>query len=769
MDYMAAESNENVTKYYPPKVDLNVMLVDRDLVELVRLRRFFESCSYKVATFNVESAALATLQDMKGEYDLVLADVHMPELDHYFFLRTVVEKHGVPVILMSADPSPEIARKAIDHGACFFQQKPLDIETVRSLWQHVLRVRIMMMKMVQLKANHVQNANENGENITEITQAGEGVSSNKTGETTFEIQDKVEKNDSANVNDINNLTREQNMKLIDQLQESYRPSMLQGGHGSSLMPGQTNSLIQKPPRLAPSPPDVGSPSRHAMPTPFGQHLLVPHQRGISCLIQSRKHNISSDKYSPRSSSTSAQSLLSRHKLDMIDSQQTGRLNQSSTLLGRLNQPSFLSYSGNEFGNDNSFPMSSVSSLLNFNNAATMSSSSNIVPNKNSIGTGKQYAVEMLESLQKQPTSDKDGYGISNSSSLQQNNNRDGLWGANTTPGNTSNEFGRTKNGFRNHYIPHPLYSSYTSSHSNAQEGPNSHNGSSSPSSDIGAIPTEKSCLGNPTGVGSFHSNNQYLGETSVLDNGQGVGLEMQSRSFPNYGDQTASEEGIGFGFSGQCLANSLFISPNSNNCLAGMDDYSGPSIWNTRGDVVNNGFPTTSTHAEQPNCVDQVDAFGGLTNQIIEEQNDCFDPNNAASQNSMLCENWLRNDSTIHVNGSTNLQSLANNNEEELDIVNQFLNDNEATEASNNIAVLGDKADDGASLVGGGNSVGTMSNENGQDNIATNIEDENIFRVDDADGGWYSSMNEQDYNVFFNGIEPPAELFVPREHSDLYR
>jgi EAL domain-containing protein (putative c-di-GMP-specific phosphodiesterase class I)/CheY-like chemotaxis protein len=78
-------------------------------------------------------AAIEEFQHASEPYDCVLSDVHMPEMDG-FELVSAVRKHddGVPVLLMTGDPSLDGAVKAIDSGAVSYITKPFDPEELAS-------------------------------------------------------------------------------------------------------------------------------------------------------------------------------------------------------------------------------------------------------------------------------------------------------------------------------------------------------------------------------------------------------------------------------------------------------------------------------------------------------------------------------------------------------------------------------------------------------------------------------------------------------------
>jgi two-component system chemotaxis response regulator CheY len=75
--------------------------------------------------------------------DLVLADVHMPDLDGLEFVRRLrtSEREAVrrlPVILLSADERPDLEARALAAGADGFLRKPVSSEALMAAVQRVL-------------------------------------------------------------------------------------------------------------------------------------------------------------------------------------------------------------------------------------------------------------------------------------------------------------------------------------------------------------------------------------------------------------------------------------------------------------------------------------------------------------------------------------------------------------------------------------------------------------------------------------------------------
>ena len=98
------------------------------------IRRIFEdyfgSLGYQVVTAKTGKDALEKF--VAGQFDCVLSDLVMPEMDGLDFLRQIREQDGkTAFLLMTGYPSVETAIEAIKQGAYDYITKPLNLEDVR--------------------------------------------------------------------------------------------------------------------------------------------------------------------------------------------------------------------------------------------------------------------------------------------------------------------------------------------------------------------------------------------------------------------------------------------------------------------------------------------------------------------------------------------------------------------------------------------------------------------------------------------------------------
>ncbi|KAL4575657.1 hypothetical protein LXL04_022508 [Taraxacum kok-saghyz] len=120
-------------------VGLRVLVVDDDVTCLKILERLLRRCSYHVTTCSQATTALNMLRERKDGFDVVLSDVHMPDMDGFKLLELVGLEMDLPVIMMSADGRTNLVLRGIRHGACDYLIKPIREEQLKNIWQHVIR------------------------------------------------------------------------------------------------------------------------------------------------------------------------------------------------------------------------------------------------------------------------------------------------------------------------------------------------------------------------------------------------------------------------------------------------------------------------------------------------------------------------------------------------------------------------------------------------------------------------------------------------------
>ncbi|EOA26751.1 hypothetical protein CARUB_v10022837mg [Capsella rubella] len=134
---MTVEQNFEALDQFP--IGMRVLAVDDDQTCLRILESLLRHCQYNVTTTNQAQKALELLRENKNKFDLVISDVDMPDMDGFKLLELVGLEMDLPVIMLSAHSDPKYVMKGVTHGACDYLLKPVRIEELKNIWQHVVR------------------------------------------------------------------------------------------------------------------------------------------------------------------------------------------------------------------------------------------------------------------------------------------------------------------------------------------------------------------------------------------------------------------------------------------------------------------------------------------------------------------------------------------------------------------------------------------------------------------------------------------------------
>lgn len=107
----------------------HVLVVDDDEAMLEVCQRVLRSEGWSVTAAIDSRRAVDSLRG--GDFDCVVTDINMPELDGFAMVDAVrLHDMDIPVLLMTGDPSLITAVKAIESGAVSYLAKPFDRDTL---------------------------------------------------------------------------------------------------------------------------------------------------------------------------------------------------------------------------------------------------------------------------------------------------------------------------------------------------------------------------------------------------------------------------------------------------------------------------------------------------------------------------------------------------------------------------------------------------------------------------------------------------------------
>jgi len=121
-----------------------ILIVDDEQANVTCLARILEAHGYREVE-GVTNPLLAIEACRSHQPDLILLDLHMPELNGLTLLKMIQESTPnevyLPVLMITADTSPEAKRKALALGAKDFLAKPFDADELLLRHRNLLSTR----------------------------------------------------------------------------------------------------------------------------------------------------------------------------------------------------------------------------------------------------------------------------------------------------------------------------------------------------------------------------------------------------------------------------------------------------------------------------------------------------------------------------------------------------------------------------------------------------------------------------------------------------
>ncbi|KAI8564738.1 hypothetical protein RHMOL_Rhmol03G0205100 [Rhododendron molle] len=121
-----------------PMGSISVLVVDDDTICLAIVSAILKSWQYEVVTVKHAIEALCTLRVTGGAFDLVVIDVHMPDMNGFELQKKIDEEFNLPVVFMSADDQESVILRGLQSGAAFFLVKPISPNDLKNLWQYAV-------------------------------------------------------------------------------------------------------------------------------------------------------------------------------------------------------------------------------------------------------------------------------------------------------------------------------------------------------------------------------------------------------------------------------------------------------------------------------------------------------------------------------------------------------------------------------------------------------------------------------------------------------
>ncbi|KAL5772855.1 hypothetical protein ACOSP7_012460 [Xanthoceras sorbifolium] len=185
-------------------IGMRVLAVDDDPICLKVLENLLRKCQYEVTITNQAVTALKMLRENRNKYDLVISDVNMPDIDGFKLLELVGLEMDLPVIMLSAYSDTKLVMKGITHGACDYLLKPVRIEELKNIWQHVIRKKKVEPKDQNKSPNQEKRqvgAGERGQMVMSTDNSDQSGKFSRKRKDQDEDEDEEEAEEDGNEND----------------------------------------------------------------------------------------------------------------------------------------------------------------------------------------------------------------------------------------------------------------------------------------------------------------------------------------------------------------------------------------------------------------------------------------------------------------------------------------------------------------------------------------------------------------------------------------
>jgi type II secretory ATPase GspE/PulE/Tfp pilus assembly ATPase PilB-like protein/CheY-like chemotaxis protein len=122
----------------PPMLQSCVLVVEDEEGTLLLLENILSKAGYRVVSATDGKEALLELG--RGTVDLILSDIHMPNLDGLKLLE-ILNQHdiGTPVVFLTGEPSPDVEARGREMGAADYLRKPIQRDILLGSIERILK------------------------------------------------------------------------------------------------------------------------------------------------------------------------------------------------------------------------------------------------------------------------------------------------------------------------------------------------------------------------------------------------------------------------------------------------------------------------------------------------------------------------------------------------------------------------------------------------------------------------------------------------------
>lgn len=152
------------------KKHAHVLIVDDDAGLLQALSEMLQLRLPNVAVETLQSAVSALEHISDNDYDAIVADIKMPEMDGIQLLNRIRElRPDVPTLLITGHGEHDLAVEAVRGGAQDYVQKPIDREYFVASLTHAIQRRQLSRKVAQHKTKLEKHSRDLERSLDERT------------------------------------------------------------------------------------------------------------------------------------------------------------------------------------------------------------------------------------------------------------------------------------------------------------------------------------------------------------------------------------------------------------------------------------------------------------------------------------------------------------------------------------------------------------------------------------------------------------------------
>jgi putative two-component system response regulator len=132
--------------------EARILVVDDEEMNVLLMERILHMAGYANVTSTSDPESVLPLVD-ELQPDLLLLDLMMPRVDGFEIMGSLrASARDVPVLVLTADATQEVKRRALRSGARDFLTKPYDVDEVLLRIANMLDIRFLTMRLTDQNA-----------------------------------------------------------------------------------------------------------------------------------------------------------------------------------------------------------------------------------------------------------------------------------------------------------------------------------------------------------------------------------------------------------------------------------------------------------------------------------------------------------------------------------------------------------------------------------------------------------------------------------------